>query len=159
MESIYLETSFISYLVAKPSRDLVIAAHQSISMEWWTLCRGTFDCYISQFVLDEAGQGDEEAAQRRLKVTEDIAVLDVTREAEDLTQYLLGEGLFPQKAVADAAHLAIATTHEVDFLLTWNCKHLANAHISKKVRGLCRDRGFDPPVICTPEELMEDSHE
>ncbi|MEX0700744.1 MAG: hypothetical protein WD069_01470 [Planctomycetales bacterium] len=110
MEAVYLETTFISYLVALPARDLIVAAHQQI-----------------------------------------------TRDAETLTEAIMDSGAFPDKAVRDAAHIAVAAVHGIQYLLTWNCKHLANAQISKRVRKVCDERGYDTPLICTPEELLEET--
>jgi len=157
MESVYLETSFISYLVALPSRDLVIAAHQQITSEWWNTQRGKFDCFISQFVIDEASMGDQEERRRRLEIVKNLNALEVTAEAERLAGHIVKSGIMPQKAMNDAAHIAVAAIHGIGYILTWNCRHLANAHILKKVRAVCLENGYQAPDICTPEELMEDN--
>jgi hypothetical protein len=156
MESVYLETSFISYLVALPSRDLVIAAHQQITAEWWNSQRDKFDCLISQFVIDEASLGDPGEVHKRLKIIDRLKALEITAGAEELAGHIVGGGAIPQKAMNDAAHIAVAAVQGIDYILTWNCKHLANAHISKKVRKICQARGYRSLDICTPEELMED---
>jgi predicted nucleic acid-binding protein len=156
MESVYLETSFISYLVASRSRDLVIAAHQQITVEWWNSQREKFDCFISQFVIDEASLGDSVEVQKRLRIIDRLKALEVTAEAEELAGQIVDSGAIPQKAMNDAAHIAVAAVQGIDYILTWNCKHLANAHIAKKVREVCQTRGYRSPDICTPEGLMED---
>jgi len=152
---VYIETTIPSYLAARPSRDLVIAGNQELTHEWWTEQRPSFDLYISQFVLDEAGVGDADAAQRRLSILSDINELIITDEAGGLTEKLLSEGVIPQKAATDAAHIAVAAVNEMDFLLTWNCKHIANARILKKIYSVCEAAGYTCPLICTPAELME----
>jgi len=151
---VYIETTIPSYLAGRPSRDLVIAGNQEITREWWTERRVEFDLCISQFVLDEAGLGDREAVLRRMEVLAGLNELGITDEAVRLAEKLIREGVVPQKAAVDAAHIAVAAVHEVDYLLTWNCKHIANAEIMKKIYGLCKDEGFNCPVICTPAELM-----
>ena len=154
MESVYIETTIISYLVSRPSRDILIAAHQQMTFEWWTSRRDEFECYISQVVIDEIQAGDNEAAEKRMKEIEDLAVLEVTTEAESLTESIIQDGVIPKRAVRDAAHIAVATVNGVDYLLTWNCRHLANAQIIRKVSLICNREGYSMPVICTPEELM-----
>jgi len=151
----YVETSMVSYLTARASEDLVLAAHQHITREWWA-GRGAFDLYISQFVLDEASKGDPEAAARRLATLEDIASLEVTEDATVLAGELIAGGGLPQRARVDAFHVAVATVHGMDYLLSWNCKHIANAALRSRIEAICRSAGFEPPVICTPLELVEE---
>ena len=151
---VYIETSFVSYLTAPPSRDLIVAAHQQITHEWWGKRRHNFEMFISQFVIDEAEQGDEEASKRRLEILSEFDLLDITDEVTDLASAILDAGVIPPKAATDAAHIAIATVHNMQFLLTWNCSHLANAEISIEIKSVCRSKGYESPIICTPEELM-----
>ena len=152
---IYLETTFVSYLTARLSRDLVVAAHQQLTSAWWETRRDDFDLYISQAVLREASVGDTEAAQRRLQALEGLALPDVTRTVEEPAARLPGPHLVPEKAAEDALHISLATVHGMDYLLTWNCKHIANAALRSLLEKILREEGFQPPVICTPEELME----
>jgi len=154
METVYLETTFISYLVARPSRDLLVAAHQQASEEWWSSRRGEFKCCVSQVVIDEASVGDPTEVEKRLAIISDMAALEITEEAESLTQAILAGGILPPRAVRDAAHVAVATVHAVDYLLTWNCRHLANAQIARRIALVCERLGYRMPIICTPEELM-----
>jgi hypothetical protein len=154
MESVYLETTFISYLVARPSRDLLVAGHQQVTRDWWADRRTEFECFVSQVVIDEASVGDAIEVQKRLAVISDLLVLDVTDEAESLTQAILSSGVLPARAVRDAAHIAVAAVHDIDYLLTWNCKHLANAQIIRRIALVCERLGQRMPIICTPEELM-----
>lgn len=154
MESIYIETTIVSYMVSRPSRDLLVAAHQQATHDWWANRRPEFECYVSQVVIDEATAGDAEAAAKRIEVIGDFPVLEVTEEAERLASAILAGGAIPARAVRDAAHIAVAAVSDIDYLLTWNCKHLANAQIMRKVSIVCNSKGFSMPVICTPEELM-----
>lgn len=154
MESVYIETTVISYLTARPSRDLLVAAHQQATHDWWRERRQLFECYVSQVVLDEAGAGDVDAAKARLASVSRLPVLEATEEAEQLTEALVADGAMASRAVRDAAHVAVAAAHDIDYLLTWNCTHLANAQIMRKVSFVCNSRGFGMPLICTPEELM-----
>ena len=154
MESVYLETTFVSYLVARMSRDLLVAAHQQATQDWWANRRGDFDCYVSQVVIDEAANGDRDEVQKRMAIIADLPVLEVADDVELLTTAILAVGAIPTRAIRDAAHIAVAAVHEVDYLLTWNCKHLANAQITRRIAGTCKRLGYCMPVICTPEELM-----
>ena len=151
---LYLETTVPSYLTAWPSRDLIRAGHQQMTREWWQTRRGGFDIYVSQFVLDEAAAGDAEAARERLAVLQGFPILDLTEEVADLAVALKTALALPEKAAADAAHIAIAAVHGMHFLLTWNCAHIANAEMFVVIEETCQKWGFACPVICTPEELM-----
>ena len=152
---VYLETTIPSYFTSWLSRDLVIAAHQQITREWWQN-RNRFDLFISQVVVREVSGGDSQVAAKRLEVLENIAVLEVTKEAIELAQKLVDQGPIPEKAAVDALHIAIAVVNGMDYLLTWNCSHIANASMRTKIDHVCRSSGYEPPVICTPEELMEE---
>jgi len=132
---------------------LVIAGHQQITREWWDNRRGDFQIFISQLVLDEAGAGDPAASRERLKVLQSLPLLDIAPEVTVLASALLASGKIPRKAASDAAHIAIAAVHGMDFLVTWNCVHIANATIARALASICREYGYDCPVICTPEEL------
>ena len=151
---VYLDTTIPSYLTSRPSRDVVIAGHQQVTREWWEKRRSAFELYISQLVLDEAGGGDPGAAFGRVKVIQGLPVLDITPEVEELASAILASGVIPRKAATDAAHIAIATVHNMDFLVSWNCVHSANAFIAKAIAKTCGQRGWACPVICTPEELL-----
>jgi hypothetical protein len=151
---LYLETTIPSYLTARPSRDLIVAGHQEITREWWENRAATFRLYVSQLVIDEASAGDPAAARQRLKVLQKLPLLDITSETAELASSILAAGKIPRKAATDAAHIAIAAVHGMDFLVTWNCIHIANAAIAKALASICRQHGCECPVICTPEELM-----
>src|ERR1700738_3472041 len=125
MESVYLETTFISYLVARPSRDVIVAGHQQTTQDWWANRRSEFECSVSQVVIDEASAGDQAEVQKRLGSIAGLLTFEVTPNAESLTDAIMAAGMLPQHAVRDAAHVAVAAVHRIDYLLTWNCKHLA----------------------------------
>lgn len=151
--TVYLETSVISYLTARPSRDLIVAAHQQITHEWWEDDRVGFDLYISLFVQQEAAGGDPQAAQKRFQVVSGLALLDVTDEVGELAAIIMAQTGLPTKAGVDALHMAVAAVNNIDYLLTWNCKHIANAALRPQIEAVCRAGGYKPPVLCTPEEL------
>lgn len=153
---LYLETTVISYLTARPSRDLIIAANQQVTQEWWQTRRPKFDLFVSQLVIQEASAGDKEAGQQRLQVLQDIPLLELNEEALALANELVNSGTLPQKAVGDALHIGVAASNGMDYLLTWNFKHLANAAIRYNIERVCRLSGYEAPIICTPQELLED---
>ncbi len=153
--TVYVETSVISYLAARPSRDLIVAAHQQISQEWWDV-RQRWAPSISALVVAESRAGDAEAAQRRLALLEGVPLLHLSDAATELAEHLLNRAALPLPAKDDALHVAVATVHGMDYLLTWNCKHIANAQQRPRIEAVCRALGYRPPVICTPEELLGD---
>ena len=153
---LYLETTVISNLAARPSGDLVVAGHQLITRRWWDAHRPDFDLYVSEAVIEECAAGDPEAAARRLEFLVGVPVLEPTNDSSAIAKRLIGEGIVPAKAVVDALHLGIAAAHGVEYLLTWNCAHIANASLRRRMEALCRTMGREMPVICTPEELLED---
>jgi len=154
MESVYLETTFISDLVARRSRDLLVVGHQQLTEEWWMNRRVAFECCVSQAVNDEVSAGDPTEVQKRLAIVGLLPALDVTADAEELTQAIMATGVLPAHAFPDAAHVAVSAVHAIDYLLTWNCKHLANAQIARKIAMVCQKLEWRMPTICTPEELM-----
>ena len=151
---VYLETTIPSYLTAWPSRDLVRVAHQQITRDWWDRRRAEFELYISQVVLRECQAGDATAAAERLKILQDLPLLEQTEEATRLAQALVDRVPLPERAAVDALHVAIAAVHGVDYLLTWNCTHIANATLRDPIESVCRENGYEPPAICTPDELL-----
>ena len=157
--TVYVETTIISYLTAWPSRDLVRAAQQQVTREWWEKRRNDFDLVCSELVEEEAAAGDPTAAAERLKIISTLQFLAAGERAPDLAEELIDALALPGRARADAMHVAIAATNGVDFLLTWNMRHLANAVLRPRIESVCRDKGFEPPTICTPSELMEVGHE
>lgn len=154
LPKVYLESSVISYLAARPSRDVVATAHQHITREWWDRRRSRFEMYVSVEVLNEIRRGDPRKAELRLAYAESLPVLEADDQARSLAAEILRTAALPQKAAADAAHIAIATVNGMDFLLTWNCTHIANGIVQRAVSRLSRNMGLEPPTIVTPEELM-----
>jgi hypothetical protein len=154
MRRVYLETTVISYLTARPSRTVVGAAHQQLTIDWWEQRRHEFDLVVSELVLREAEAGDPEAAKRRLAVLAGIPRLALTDDAVSLATEFLQRRVLPSKAYEDGLHIALATVHDVDYLLTWNCAHIANPEIQAKLAEFLEERGLFLPFICTPEELL-----
>ena len=154
MASVYLETSFIGYLASRLSRDLIVAGHQQITQEWWDTRRSDFELYISRIVIDESSAGDERAAEERLTILRELPVLQLTPQAVELAKVLVARGAFPHKGKEDALHVAVAAVNGIDFLLTWNCRHVANAEMVRVAAEVCEAEGYEMPKICTPEELM-----
>ena len=152
---VYVETTIISYLAARPSRDLIVAGHQQITHEWWQTSRHDFALVSSQLVMREAAAGDSEAAEARLAFLAGLALLEISEEAFTLAQRLLEAKAIPQDFREDALHVAVAVVNGIEYLLTWNYKHLANAGMRSKIEATCRELGYEAVVICTPEELME----
>ncbi len=135
---------------------MVMAANQEATRNWWEVARPRFDLLISEIVVQEANGGDPEAAKRRVTAIEGLPELAVSEEAELLATRLLADAAIPEKAKTDALHIAVATVHGIDYLLTWNCKYIANAVMRPKIEAICRASGYEPPVICTPLEFMEE---
>jgi len=151
---VYIETTVVSYLTARPSRDIVVAAHQQITRDWWQTYRSQFELVTSQLVIQEASAGNTIAARERLDVLDALTRLEITEEAQALAQKLVQEEAVPTRFGADALHIAVAVVNGIEYLLTWNCTHLANATMRPKIEGVCRSAGYEPAIICTPEELM-----
>ncbi len=150
---VYLETSVISYLTARLSTNLIVAAHQQLTVAWWEERRKRFALFVSQAVIDEVIAGDKSAAEKRLAIVKKISVLDISDSVVDLAEHLIHVKAVPKKAVQDAYHVAVSAVHGMDYLLTWNCKHIANAEMRLRIQEACRDQGVTSPIICTPEEL------
>lgn len=159
MKTVYVETSILSYLTARPSRDLLAAAHQQVTRDWWEGQRARFEVFISPLVEQEARRGDPAAAERRIEALHGLAMLEIVEDAYDLAAALLSDGALPPSAEDDAAHIALAAVHGIDYLLTWNCRHIDNAETKPIMRSICAARGYTCPEICTPEELMGEEHE
>ncbi len=150
---VYVETSVISYLTARPSKTIIGAAHQQITLAWWEL-RSDYELLVSQLVWQECAAGDPVAAQKRLAALDGISVLAVTQDMIRLAKSLIEQAIIPSKAIEDALHIAVSTLHHVDFLMTWNCRHIANPVIQEKIAVYLETSGLFLPIICTPEELL-----
>lgn len=153
---VYVESTIFSYLAARPSRDPVVKAHQILTRQWWDTQRARFDFVISEQVLREIEAGDRDAARRRTSLTAGIPVLDVNDEVMALARRLVRKGIVPETYTGDANHIAAATVHGAVYLVTWNCRHIANAELRMAIENMCRDSGYFPCIICTPEELIAD---
>ena len=154
METVYLETTFISLLVADRKADLITAANQEATVDWWTHRHESFMCVASTEVLRESSVGDAEQVRRRIELLSTLPILQPEEQAERLAAAFLQTGALPPRAQADAAHLGIATAAGVDYLLTWNCRHLANAQILRRLEREATKHGWKLPKVCTPPELM-----
>ncbi|MCI0389528.1 MAG: type II toxin-antitoxin system VapC family toxin [Acidobacteria bacterium] len=150
---VYIETSLISYLVARRSRDLIVAARQQLTIDWWDNEREKYELVTSELVLREAQAGDQAEVAKRMTALAGLPLLELTTDVAKFASELLSEDVLPPKAARDAIHIAAAAIHGIDYLLTWNCKHIANAHVRKMAGRIFRAAGYEPPVICTPEEL------
>ncbi len=156
IQRLYVETTVISYLAARTSRDVIIKAHQEVTRAWWLKRRKDFEMMVSDVVLEELGRGDKAAAARRLEYARNLNVVLSTEPAIALARLLVKQRAVPVAAQVDALHIGVAAAHGADYLLTWNCRHIANAEMRARIGAVCRDAGYEPPVICTPEELMGD---
>lgn len=145
----------VSYYTSKPTRDIIVLAHQEITRQWWPMAIRRFNVLISEVVIEEAGSGDQEAAKRRLEELRDFPHLELNDKVEKMARVYMEKLEIPKKSFRDAAHLAVACVHNIDYLVTWNCAHLANGELIKKLMKINESFGIHTPIICTPEELME----
>lgn len=155
--TVYVETTIVSYLAARPSRDALLSVHQTLTHEWWVL-RGDYQLHASQLVLDEANVGDVDRVAERAKLLDQCAFLEITPQDLVTAQALLDAAALPAKARADALHISIAARHGMTFLLTWNCKHIANPFTLRTIQGVVENLGFQLPYLITPELLLEMRH-
>jgi predicted nucleic acid-binding protein len=155
MKSAYIETSIVSYLAGRTSRNRLVAAHQQATRNWWIRRRKGYDLYTSELVIAESKLGDPTVAKRRLRYLKGIRELPVTDKVRNLAEELVRKGALPEKAGADALHIATASVHGTDLLVTWNCRHINNPITKPMVRLVCRQSGYACPEICTPVELLE----
>ncbi|MFH1168810.1 MAG: type II toxin-antitoxin system VapC family toxin [Pseudomonadota bacterium] len=155
-QKLYIETTVISYLTARKSKNPITAGRQALTHDWWEHRRTTFDVVVSELVFEEAAAGDPDAAERRLKYIADFDSLHISDEAVIMAEALVKEGPIPLEYGEDALHIALCAVNGIDFLVTWNCRHLANAIHRHQIEVIVESRGYRCPVICTPEELMED---
>lgn len=155
-ETVYIETSILGYLTARSTTNLILAANIEVTREWWKSRSSAFTLYVSQVVLDEAARGDAEISLKRLEIVNGLPLVDLNQSVLNLAAQFLSRSNLPSKASDDAVHIAAATVHGLDYLLTWNCKHIANAQIQRKLEEISLDFGYQLPVICTPYELLGD---
>jgi hypothetical protein len=152
--SIYLESSVISYFVARPSQDIITRGHQETTHQWWNSQLPRYDVFVSELVLNEIGSGDSDAAQKRTQAVHAFEVVRISQDAIDLASKYVAELPLLRDAEADALHLALAVLNNVNFLVTWNCKHIARGSVLKALPLVNMRLGLATPVICTPEELL-----
>lgn len=156
MATVYIESSIISFLRRKPSADILNAARQLLTARWWTSERAAYELVISQYVLDEISAGNSALAAERLLAVDGIPVLPPAFEIPQIAEVIMARATLPPKAQVDALHIAAVAHHRIDYLLTWNCSHIANAKILPRIFSALRDLDLPLPIICTPEELLGD---
>jgi hypothetical protein len=156
MPTLYVETSIVSYLRQQPSVRVITAARQLLTHQWWNQERSKYELVTSQYVIDEASDGEPSLAEARLRALEGIPLLPAEAEVQVIADEIMARAILPPKAVFDALHIAITAHHEIDYLLTWNCRHIANGKILSQVHAVLHDLAVPIPVICTPEELVDD---
>lgn len=156
LPTVYIETTIPSFLAARPSNNLVLAGQQELTRQWWEIRRSYYRLCTSELVLEEASRGDAEAAELRSRLLNDLPLIPVDSDTIALTKEIMTYGIMPEKAAADAAHIALAARHGVEYLLTWNCRHIANAEIIRRLDEVVFSSGYRLPTICTPIELFGD---
>ncbi len=159
MPRVYIETTLPSFLAARPSRDVIVAGKQATTRIWWELRAPHFELFVSPLVWDEVALGDPEVSLRRREIITGLRVLALDEETSRIAEAYMASGAIPTKAATDASHIAVATRHGMDFLLTWNCTHIANAQTLKHLNAVTISLGYELPTICTPDELMEEPHD
>jgi hypothetical protein len=158
MNKVYIETTIPSYYVARPSDNLIQAARQAMTRKWWDHGCSGLEAFTSQETLDEIGRGDQNMAMQRMDLMKDVRVLEISREATEMAAILISQNIIHENGLSDAIHISVATMHGMDFLVTWNCRHIANPYAQNRLRKVADDSGFLLPVICTPEEFLNDEN-
>ncbi len=159
MTTLYIETSIVSYLRQRPSSQVVMAARQLLTHQWWNNHRGDYELVTSQYVLDEASDGDPVLAAERLQSLDGIPLLPLDPRIGIIADEIMSRAILPPNATVDALHIAMVAHHQIEYLLTWNCKHIANARILPRIHGVLTDLECPIPIICTPEEMVDDDSE
>jgi predicted nucleic acid-binding protein len=154
-QKVYIETSVVSYLVARPSRSIVIAAHQASTAQFWDSL-AEFEVYISDIVISEASKGDSSQAEKRLNALNNLLVLQLDDEAKELARKFIKFNVIPEKCPEDALHIAIAAVNGMDAIVTWNFKHINNPATRRAIREIVESQGWSCPELCSPEELLGD---
>lgn len=155
MDSVYVETTVVGNIAGRLHPDPKIAARQQVTREWWTTAPDRYDLYVSEITIEECGDGDPDAAKERLELVRNIDLIETSPKAEELAELLVNRLAVPASQPRDALHIAIATVNAVQFIVTWNFKHILNPHLQTKIANACREGGYEPPVICTPQQLLE----
>ncbi|MCH8831100.1 MAG: type II toxin-antitoxin system VapC family toxin [Planctomycetes bacterium] len=156
MATLYIETSIVSYLRQRPSSQVVMAARQLLTHQWWDKERGDYELVTSQYVLDEVSAGDPVLAAQRLQLLDGIPLLPLDPQIGVIANEIMSRAILPPKATIDALHIAMVAHHRIEYLLTWNCRHIANARILPRIHQVLTDLGLPIPIICTPEEMVDD---
>ncbi len=158
--TVYVETTVIGHLVGRILSDPVVAGRQAATRNWWPTATARFRLFISRLVIDECGAGDAEVATERLAVVDSLELLTASAQADESTMQLITGHAIPATEPRDAAHFSLSAVNGIEYLVTWNFKHIANAATRDVTESICRDTGYEPPVICTPDELSEagDAH-
>jgi len=159
MPTLYVETSIVSYLRQRPSTQVVTAARQVLTHQWWHHERANYELVASQYVIDEASDGDPDLAGEGLASLDGIPLLTADPDVEDIAKEIMARAILPPKALFDALHIAITAHHRIEYLLTWNCRHIANAKILPRIHSVLNDLSIPIPIICTPVEMVEDDPE
>ena len=159
MDTLYIETSIVSYLRHRPSAQVVMAARQLLTHQWWNNERSKYELVVSQYVIDEASAGDPTLAAERLESLDCIPLLPLDAEIARIADEIMTRAILPARARTDALHIAMVSHHRIQYLLTWNCRHIANATILTRIHQLLTDLSIPIPVICTPEEMVNDDTE
>jgi hypothetical protein len=158
MNKVYIETTIPSYYVARPSANLIQAARQTITRKWWDEGCSGLETFTSQETLDEISRGEHDMAMQRMELIKDIGILEITTAVKEMAALLISKNIIHENGLSDAIHISVATLHAMDFLVTWNCRHIANPHAQNRLRRVASDLGFMLPVICTPEEFFNDEN-
>ena len=153
--TVYIETTVIGYLRSRPRNDPIVAGHQNTTRDWWQTAAHRFNLVASELVVRECSAGDEAAAEERLEALAEITLLRMTSDTEQLANALIAGHAIPESHPEDALHIALAVVNGIQYLVTWNFRHIANAAVRSTIERICRDAGYEPPVICTPEELLD----
>lgn len=154
MDTIYIETTIVGHLGGRILDDAIVGSRQRSTRAWWATQLSRYQCFVSLLVISECSAGNPEFAEERLRIISKLDVLGSSPEADELASALLKSKAIPETEPRDALHISLAATNGVKYLLTWNFKHIANAQLRSKIEGTCRTNGFEPPIICTPDELM-----
>jgi hypothetical protein len=155
-QTVYIETSIISLLKRRPSHNTVEVARQILTHQWWEEQKPDYQLVTSQYVIDEAAAGDPEMASARLLELEGIPLLPLEEKIAEVAESLIEKAILSPKSVVDALHISIAAFHRIEYLLTWNCSHIANAKIQRRIRQVLEEMAIPMPIICTPQEMVED---
>lgn len=154
LKRIYIETSVISFLTARPSKDVVLAGHQASTQIFWERKRD-YELFISDMVIQECEKGDPDCALSRIQAIKGLPVLNVDKDVENLASELIRQSAIPRNSPEDAIHIAVASVSAIDFILTWNFKHINNPFMKNQIRTVILNQGYTMPEICSPEELLE----